>query len=48
MIGHSFGAWILFASTSPFILETLASGSGSDVEDDEEPRPPSACAASRT
>jgi hypothetical protein len=36
MIGHSFGAWILFASTSPFILETLAGGS--DVDDGEEPQ----------
>jgi len=27
MMGHSFGAWILFASTSPYILETLASAS---------------------
>ncbi len=33
MIGHSFGAWILFASTSPFVMETLAGGS--DVLDEE-------------
>lgn len=24
MIGHSFGGWILFAATSPYIMETLA------------------------
>jgi hypothetical protein len=24
MIGHSFGAWILYSATSPYILETLA------------------------
>jgi hypothetical protein len=24
MMGHSFGAWILFAATSPYIIETLA------------------------
>ena len=24
MIGHSFGAWILFSATSPYILETLS------------------------
>lgn len=34
MTGHSFGAWVLFASTSPYILETLASAS--DVPTDPE------------
>lgn len=27
MTGHSFGAWILYASTAPYIMQTLAGGS---------------------
>lgn len=27
MVGHSFGAWILYVSTAPYVIQTLAAGS---------------------
>jgi hypothetical protein len=32
MLGHSFGAWILYSATAPYLLETLASESRRDLD----------------